>query len=818
MSQRAQLAKLTHPQLYHTVSRERLHSQFDLLRKNYPALWVTGPPGAGKTTCVSNYVQVRKLPGIWYQLDNNDTDLASFFYHMKMAAQSATKAKSIDLPLLTAEYLPDLAGFSRLFFRKFFSIYARSAVFVLDNYHHLSSESAFHSVIDIAISELPPSHTLMVISRMSPPALLSRALANQCIEKIQWSDLRFTVEEIAAIAATAGLTQLPEEVIVALENQSDGWVAGLMLLIEGIKYEHDVNPSHLTDSKEIIFNYFASQVFEHLRSDRQEFLLRTAVLPEITISAAQLLSNNAEFQQHLDYFYRRRLFINRRNSGEHFYYQYHILFRQFLLAQAKIHFTKHELQQLQKTAANVAEKNGEFLTATDLLSDAQAWDALYELIIRQAALLMQQGRTQTLQEMIAYFPAHVIPHKPWLLYWRGVSYLIADPDQARQHLEEAFTGFQQSNDIPGQLLACGEIFDAYNYSESDIRPVIQWANQLQDLLNLHGCTSIDIEVTLLTKLQGLMFAAPHHLLFEFFEKKLKTVFASEILPFQKLAIASTFIFLSLWRGEAHKTQWLFEEASLLFASEKEIPALFRILWLNVESAWAWSTTAEHDISDQKFLQALQIAKENEISLFNSMLIGHGIYGSLAAGDAKQARKYLELMKDYLCAHRKHEITQFYFLTAGVEFLEGNITKALHYATMALELYEELGRPFLIEATRSSIAQILIEHHDFTTAFSYLEKTIQYARIMRSRLLESQCLITESYGHIKQGNINLAIISLREGLAIARQIDLLYLNAWWCPLMMVNIFNLAIEHEIEVDLVKNVIHHRSIRVTLNETKT
>lgn len=321
MSQYPSLAKLTRPQLHHTVSRERLHSQFDLLRKNYPALWVTGPPGAGKTTCVSNYLQVRKLPGIWYQLDNNDTDLASFFYHMKMAAQDGNKAKSRDLPLLTAEYLPDLAGFSRLFFRKFFSIYAKSAVFVLDNYHHLAAGSAFHAAIDIAISELPPSQTLIVISRTSPPPVLARALANHCIGKIQWSDLRLTVEEIAAIAATAGLTQLPEEVIIALENQSDGWVAGVMLLIEDIKYEHDLNPSDLTDSKEIIFNYFASQVFEHLRSDRQEFLLRTAVLPEITIPAALLLSDNAESQQQLDYLYRRRLFINRRHSGDQFYYQ-----------------------------------------------------------------------------------------------------------------------------------------------------------------------------------------------------------------------------------------------------------------------------------------------------------------------------------------------------------------------------------------------------------------------------------------------------------------------------------------------------------------
>lgn len=809
MAQRSNLAKLTRPQLYHTVSRERLHSQFDLLRESYPAIWVTGPPGAGKTTCVSNYLHVRKLPGIWYQLDSNDTDLASFFFHMRIAVQASVKAKSIDLPLLTSEYLPDLAGFSRLFFRRFFTLHSTPAVFVLDNYHEIPAESILHSVIDVAISELPPSHTLVVISRMSPPLILARALANNCFGKIQWHDLRLTVEEISTIAATAGLTQLTEETMIFLENQSDGWVVGLMLLIEGIKHEQGINRYQLNDSKEIIFNYFASQVFERLSVDMREFLLSTAILPEITVSAAVLLSKNTQSQQYLEYLYQRGLFINRRNSADQFY-QYHTLFREFLLARAKAYFSVNELNELKKIGADIAETNGEFLTSASLLSDAQAWEALYELILRQAAILMNQGRNQTLQEIIAYYPSIIIQDKPWLLYWRGISCLITDPDIVRQNLEQAFTGFQRMHDIPGQLLTCGEIFEAYHYLENDIRPVIQWADQLQDLLNLHGCPSFDIEVALLSKLQGLMFAAPHHSLFEFFEKRLKIVFSSEILPFQKLAIASTFVFLSLWRGESHKTFWLFKETNLIVASETEIPPVFRILWLHVESAFAWYTTAAHEISDRKFQEALQIGKDHEISLFNSMLIGHGVYGSLAAGEVKQARKYLELMTEHLSAHRKHEITQFYFLTAGVEFLEGNITKALHHATLALELYEELGRPFLIEVARLNIAQILIESNGFTTACAYLKTILRYARLMRSKLLESQCLIIESYGQIKQGNIDGSLISLREGLKIARQIDLLYLNPWWRPHMMAEIFHLALEHKIEVEYVKSVIYRRTIK--------
>ena len=197
--QQPSLAKLTRPRLHGVVPRERLFRQLDDARER-PAVWIIGPPGAGKTTLAASYLDAREIPGIWYQLDSGDADAAGVFYYLGQAAEPYRDNRAA-LPVLTPEYLPDLEGFTRLYLRDLFARLPAASAVVLDNYQEVPADAPFHALVAAAAEEVPEGVTLFALSRAEAPPSWSRLLASDKLRVIDWDDLRLTLEETRAISS-----------------------------------------------------------------------------------------------------------------------------------------------------------------------------------------------------------------------------------------------------------------------------------------------------------------------------------------------------------------------------------------------------------------------------------------------------------------------------------------------------------------------------------------------------------------------------------------------------------------------------------------
>ena len=75
------LAKLSPPRINNIYQRKRLYKRLDSACK-HSVIWITSPAGAGKTTLICSYLQKKKLEPLWYQIDEGDADIASFFSYL----------------------------------------------------------------------------------------------------------------------------------------------------------------------------------------------------------------------------------------------------------------------------------------------------------------------------------------------------------------------------------------------------------------------------------------------------------------------------------------------------------------------------------------------------------------------------------------------------------------------------------------------------------------------------------------------------------------------------------------------------------------
>lgn len=395
---------------------------------------VCAPGGFGKSSAVLQALAESGLAHTWVSCDVDDT-------LPRLAAAITAALEPFDPPwrqdpealIATIERADGLRVFRDALVNALAATEIERAVLVFDDVHRLPHETVHELLAPLAWA-LPPSWGLVVLARVDPPWPLARLRAAGELAEFRQDDLRFTADEVAALAGDRA---------PALLARTEGWPVGVTLALGNAAAAQPVR------SERHAIDYLRSEVLDALPADLRDFLVQTSVLPELTAMRTAAVSGRADSARLLDEIERRGLFYQEVDNPERTL-RLHDIFRAALEAERQA-LPRGAQQALWHRAAetepDATRRFDSLLRAGDAVAAART-------LCAAAASLVAATGMQGVLAMLDRLPPAIVEKSPrvalvrGLLAWEGM-----DLQAMCDHMKRAVVLYEQAGDADGRDLA-----------------------------------------------------------------------------------------------------------------------------------------------------------------------------------------------------------------------------------------------------------------------------------------------------------------------------------------------------------------------------
>jgi len=329
---------------------------------------LSAPAGFGKTTLLSEWLAVCGRPVAWLSLDEGDSDPTRFLTYLVAALQTITA--TIGAGAVGALHSPQPPPTEAILTALLNDITTLPDHFilVLDDYHVLDA-----TPVDLALAflleHLPPSMHLVISTREDPQLPLARLRARGQLTELRAADLRFTPAEAAEFLNQVMGLSLSAADIAALEDRTEGWIAGLQLAALSMQGHQDV-PGFIrafAGDHRYIVDYLVEEVLQRQPEAVRSFLLQTAILDRLHGPLCDAVTGQEGGNALLQALERGNFFVVPLDDQRH-WYRYHHLFAEVLSA----HLMAEQpdlVATLHRRASEWYEQNG---SAADAIRHALA--------------------------------------------------------------------------------------------------------------------------------------------------------------------------------------------------------------------------------------------------------------------------------------------------------------------------------------------------------------------------------------------------------------------------------------------------------------
>lgn len=794
------VAKTTRPVFTGVFPRKRLFRLLDLHRSR-PVVWISGPLCSGKTILASSYIESRTLPCLWYQIDSRDDDIATFFYYLGLAAKNHIPDRKRPPPLFTPEYKAGFSVFTHRFFEDLFCQLPLPFCFVFDNYQEIGDRSLLHEVIREAIRGIPEGISFIIISRMGLPPAFSSLRGNHCIAMLGGDELALTLKEVKEMAGFRVKEKLADAVTREIHQKTRGWTAGVTIMLERARRYKDA--AQITNvGMEPCSECFTFEILEKQDAATKDFLLKTAVLPVMSVQMADSITGLTSSGKILADLHHKNCFTEKRFHDDPIY-QYHPIFRDFLLSKAIEAFGEDKVSTLRRNAALILYESGRYEEAFALFRDCSGWEGIERLVTGHARVLISQGRGKIVDAWITSLPDDFLNEHPWLLYWLGLSRMPYHPRNACEYLERAFHLFERHRDVAGIYLSWSGIVDSCVFGLDNLNPLDHWISLLNHIRTTFGeAPSDEIETHVAASMfMALVYREPQHPeTGAWGMRALNLAQLTENLPIRALTL-SNYAFYKIVAGELEAAALAIDFYRSLIQDIGEAPIF--ILSMKWIEAFHLSVTGAHQDCLKAVSEGLRLSASTGVYLLDYLLMGYGIISSLNTRDFKSAGKFLKKMSAHYEKMRPCARGLYHLLSGCYIFIHGDAQKAARHFDLALRDAEHIGFRAAQSISHLANAHVRYELKEYVDANHHLKKARKIGRLINYRYVEFISLLTDAYFAFDRNSERTGLSALKKAMKKGRTHG--YKNTYLIrPDIMEQLCIKALQAGIETDYVQDIL--------------
>jgi LuxR family maltose regulon positive regulatory protein len=435
---------------------ERLNEE---LQSGCKLILISASAGFGKTTLLGEWIGHLGKPVAWLSLEKEDNDPGRFWAYVLAAIRTIQPDLGddiIDLQFSSPQSHTD-AVLTPLVNK--ISAFPDPIVLILDDYHVIDSSSIQEGMIFL-LDHIPAQLHLVIAGRADPPWPLARWRTLGQLMEIRAADLRFTPEETDDFLRRTMKLDLSIQEIAALEERTEGWIAGLQMAALSLQGRENVREfiDAFAGSNRYIFDYLIEEVFARQPAEVQDFLLKTSILVHLSAPLCDAMLKRTDSRKMLHELEKANLFLIPLDD-ERQWYRYHHLFRDLL--GRRLEQTEHDhIAELHRRASQWYAANNFLSEAIHHALDARDFPLVNELVSGNALAIVEHSELFDVLRQFERIPDDQLLLKPWLCVAYAWVKAHADPtaglDLVLQQAESCLVGLEnvsQSQRLSSHLVA-----------------------------------------------------------------------------------------------------------------------------------------------------------------------------------------------------------------------------------------------------------------------------------------------------------------------------------------------------------------------------